>query len=165
MEKRSTLAESGGPGGVAVDRRQVRDRRRNHIKAFFVQFRKPRRRLLGRRKTDSHGFHCDFHDPVVLLVVLVTISLCVVDVYATLTLLQQGGVELNPIMRKLIEADALLFYTIKYGVTAGGLLVLVSYHRFRLYRSFSGLHTLYSVLGVYVLLVVYQLRLLSLAAG
>lgn len=153
------------PTVVAHDRRDGQERRRRHLRAFLFQFHTPRRRGLGRREHDPHGVHSDFHEPVILLVVLVTMSLCVVDVYATLTLLQGGGVELNPIMRKLIMTDVWLFFGLKYTITAAGLFVLVSYKRFRLYRGFSSLHTLYGVLAIYVLLVVYQMRLLSVAAG
>lgn len=151
-----------GQGG---ERRLVEDRRRNHAKAFFVQFYKPRRRSSGRRPEDGHGTYVDFHEPQVLLVVVITLALCVVDVYATLTLLQMGGVELNPVMRELIEHDVWTFFIFKYVLTAACLFVLISYKKFRLYKSFSTLHTLYAVLVVYVLLVIYEMKLLAIAAG
>lgn len=149
----------------SVERRSDQDRRRDHLKAFTAQFVNPRRSINGRRETDSHGFCVDMHEPELLVVVLATLSLCVVDVYATLTLLQRGGSELNPIMRVLIEADVWWFFTFKYVVTAGGLLVLLSYKNFRLYKKFSGIHTLYGILVVYILLVIYEVRLLALAMG
>ncbi len=155
----------GQPVKVTSGRGDVTDRRSNHFKAFFYQFFNPRRREKVRRATDSHGFHVDFHEPVLLVVVLVTVSLCVVDVYATLTLLQQGGVELNPFMRKLIHTDVWLFYLFKYIVTAAGLFVLLSFKRFRVYKNFNALHTLYGVMALYVVLVVYQIGLLSAAAA
>ena len=148
-----------------VERRTNPDRRRNHVKAFTTQFVKPRRGNESRRESDTHGFHVDFHEPRLMLVVVATLSLCIVDVYATLILLQRGGEELNPIMRKLIEADVWLFFVFKYVVTAAGLFVLLSYKNFRVYKNFSGLHSLYSVLIVYVLLVMYEIRLLILAIG
>jgi hypothetical protein len=151
---------------VAVDGRgDPADRRQNHVKAFFYQFLSPRRGHKARRATDSHAFHVDFHEPVLLVVVLVTISLCVVDVYATLTLLQKGGVELNPLMRELINTDVWLFYSFKYIVTAAGLFVLLSFKRFRVYKNFNALHTLYGVMAIYVLIVVYQMGLLSAAVA
>ena len=84
---------------MRVERRVTEDRRRRHVRAFFYQFVNPRRRQHTRRSTDFKAFNVDFHEPVLLLVVLLTISLCIVDVYATLTLLQRGGVEVNPLMR------------------------------------------------------------------
>lgn len=148
-----------------AERRTNPDRRRNHLRAFTTQFVKPRRTNESRRETDTHGFHVDFHEPRLMFVVVATLSLCIVDVYATLILLQQGGKELNPIMRKLIEADVWLFFVFKYVVTTAGLFVLLSYKNFRVYKNFSGLHSLYSVLIVYVLLVIYEIRLLIIAMG
>lgn len=146
------------------ERRSSEDRRRNHLRAFTAQFSNPpRRSVKGRRETDTHGFCVDVHEPELLIVILATLSLCVVDVYATLTILQRGGSELNPVMRALIEADVWLFFIFKYVITAGGLLVLLSYKNFRLYRKFSGMHTLYGILLVYILLVIYEVRLLALA--
>lgn len=153
------------PAEVTKERRERVDRRHNHFKAFFYQFFNPRRRNEVRRATDSHAFHVDFHEPILLVVVLVIVALCVVDLYATLTLLQQGGVELNPLMRTLIHTDVWLFFLLKYIVTMAGLFVLLSYKRFRLYKNFNTLHALYGVLAIYVLLAVYQLELLSLAAS
>ena len=93
-------------------------------------------------------------------------SLCVVDVYATLTLLQKGSVELNPVMRVLIDIDSRLFFVFKYIATAFGLFLLLSFRSFRLYkRNFNSLHTLYGVVAVYVVLVTYQVTLLTLTAS
>ncbi|MDA9983163.1 DUF5658 family protein [Gammaproteobacteria bacterium] len=141
------------------------DRRRRHVKAFFVQFIKPRRQGR-RRQTDTHGFHVDFHGPLVLLVALVIMSLCIVDVFATLALLQKGSVELNPIMRKLIETDVRLFFVIKYVATAVGVFLLLSYKGFRLFsKNINSLHTLYGFMALYLILVIYQLSQLYLIAN
>jgi len=156
---------SGTPVEIADGRGDHVDRRRHHLRAFFYQFLNPRRSGKARRSNDSHAFQVDFHEPVLLVVVLVTIALSVVDVYATLALLQQGGVELNPLMRKMIDTDVWLFYLFKYTVTAAGLFVLLSFKRFRVYKNFNALHTLYGVLAVYVVVVVYQIGLLSAAAA
>ena len=165
-ERREILTDGkDAPQAAIPERRSIPDRRRNHVKAFATQFVRPRRGNRSRRETDTHGFYVDFHEPRLLVVVLVTLSLCIVDVYVTLFLLQKGGTELNPIMRELIETDVWLFFVFKYVVTAAGLFILLSYKNFRLYKNFSGLHTLYSILVVYILLVIYEIRLLALAMG
>ena len=165
VQKKEPDVHRSGTNGSMAERRTNPDRRRNHVKAFTTQFVKPRRSNESRRESDTHGFHVDFHEPRLMLVVVATLSLCIVDVYATLTLLQRGGEELNPIMRKLIETDVWLFFVFKYVITAAGLFILLSYKNFRVYKNFSGLHSLYSVLIVYVLLVIYEIRLLILAVG
>ena len=130
------------PPDAITDRRAGRDRRGKHLKAFLYQFVEPRRRHSHRRAADRHPFHVDIHEPALLAVVLITLSLCVVDVYATLTLLEKGGQELNPLMKQLIDRDVWLFFVVKYVMTAAGLFVLLSYRRFRFFRGLSGLHSL-----------------------
>jgi hypothetical protein len=153
-------------GDVAIaNHPRGEDRRRRHVKAFFVQFIKPRRRG-GRREADTHGFQVDFHGPLVLLVALVIMSLCIVDVFATLALLQKGSIELNPIMRKLIETDVQLFFAVKYVATTMGVFLLLSYKQFRLFgKNINSLHALYGFMAVYLILVTYQLTLIYLVAG
>lgn len=153
------------PPDAITDRRGRRDRRRNHLKAFLYQFTNPRRRHRHRRESDQHPFHVDIHEPALLAVVLITLSLCIVDVYATLTLLNKGGQELNPLMKMLIDTNVSLFFVIKYLLTAGGLFVLLSYRRFTFLGGVSGLHSLYGVLAVYVMLAIYQVGLLAAALG
>ena len=88
------------------------------------------------------------------------------DVFATLALLQKGSIELNPVMAKLIETDVQLFFTVKYIATALGVFLLLSYKRFRLFRkNINSLHALYGFMAVYLMLVTYQVVLLSLVAG
>lgn len=164
-EKRGVRVCADVSHDKAEERRSNPDRRRNHVKAFATQFVRPRRGTESRRESDTDEFYVDFHEPRLLVVVLITLVLCIVDVYATLILLQNGGSELNPIMRELIEIDVWLFFVFKYVITAAGLLILLSYKNFRVYKSFSGLHTLYIVLAVYILLVIYEIRLLALAIG
>ena len=92
-------------------------------------------------------------------------SLSIVDVFATLALLQKGSVELNPVMRKLIETDLRLFFVVKYVATAAGVFLLLSYKQFRLFsRNINSLHALYGFMSVYFILVAYQVTQLYLVA-
>jgi hypothetical protein len=143
--------------------RRGEERRRRHISAFMYQFINPRRRKR-RRQGDAPGFHADFHEPMMLAVVLITVSLCIADIYITLTLLDRGGTELNPIMAELIYTDQWLFFVVKYSLTALGLFVLLSYRDFRFFNSISVLHMLYGILAIYVILVIYQIGLLAAAS-
>ena len=93
-------------------------------------------------------------------------SLCIIDVFATLTLLGKGSIEMNPVMRELIETDVRLFFWFKYIATAIGLFLLLSFRHFRLFRkNINSLHALFAVIAVYALLVLYQLTQLYLIAG
>lgn len=143
----------------------VVERRRRNLKAFLCQFSKGRRRRERRKYAQHHGHYVDLHEPKLLLITLSILLLCVVDIYFTLTLLQNGGVELNPFMRALLEQDVWLFYLGKYTLTAVCLIFLVAHKHFRLFKNITGRDLLQTVLLAYLLLIGYELSLLSLIPG
>ena len=87
--------------------------------------------------------------------------LCIIDSYNTLALLDLGGIELNPLMRELLDRDAKLFFGVKYAITAGSLIFLVVHKRFLLLNTVSGYNIIVAVLAGYSVLIGYQYRLLA----
>ncbi len=87
--------------------------------------------------------------------------MCIIDGYNTLLLLDLGGVEINPLMRELIDRDATLFFSVKYALTAFCLMILVVHKRFLLLRVVSGYHIIIAVIFGYTILIGYQYRLLA----
>ncbi len=150
----------GAPASL-TDRRSGADRRRRHVRAFFYQFVCQRRHGDRRASCASHHACADVHHPLLLLLTLSVLLLCIVDSYNTLALLDQGGVELNPFMRQLIEQDVVLFFGVKYVMTAAGLVVLVVFNRVRLLNTLSGNHLIGFVLLGYGVLIGYQYWLLG----
>ena len=150
---------------AAGDRRRDIDRRQWSLRAFFHQFFMSRRQGERRREAAHPNHYVDLHEPKVLLTTLSILFLCVIDVYFTLTLLEHGGVELNPIMRYLLEKNIWWFFLGKYVVTACCLVVLVAHNHFRLFKWMTGLDILQAILLAYLLLIAYELLLLSLVPG
>ncbi len=99
---------------------------------------------------------------MLLLITLTALLLCIVDSYNTLLLLDLGGVEVNPLMRELLERDATLFFGVKYVITAVCLVFLVAHKRFLLLKVVSGYHIIIAVMFGYTILIGYQYRLLAL---
>lgn len=147
------------------DRRGIEDRRQRHVKAFFYQFIKPRRRSSDRRGGESEGFHVDRHERRYFFVSLAILGLCVADVYATITLLNRGSIEVNPFMRELLEFNPGLFFAFKYIATAAGIFILLSFRNFRIFRKYNTLKLLYLVMFLYSILVLYEIALLSASSA
>lgn len=147
-----------------IDRRCGSERRSITFAAYWHGARNPRRRA-GRRTTDLHYTVIDWYSPRLLIPVLGILGLCILDGILTVMLMKHGASELNPVMAVFLPHDLLSFALIKLGLTGGGLCVLVACSRMRLFRRVPGELVVYAVLGVYVWLIAYELRLLELAAS
>ena len=146
-----------------LDRRSGFDRRTTSLAAYWHGARYPRRRA-GRRASDYRPV-IDWHSPRLLIPVFATLCLSVLDAMLTMTLMRHGAAELNPVMALLVPNNVLLFTLVKVALTGGGLCVLVAFSRMRLFRRIPGELVVYAVLGVYVWLVAYELRMLELAGS
>jgi hypothetical protein len=143
-----------------ADRRIGSDRRKRRFRAFLYQFTHQRRRS-DRRRVAAPSY-VDIHEPLLLLVILTALLLCIIDSYNTLLLLDLGGVEINPLMRELIDRNATLFFSVKYVLTAFCLIILLVHKRFVLMKIVSGYHVIIAVICGYMILIGYQYRLLAL---
>ena len=121
----------------------------------------PRRR--GPRREGERGVSgVDWYHPQWLAIAILIVLLSCADALLTLTLVERGAYEINPLMTPLVGGSALAFAVVKIGLTAAGvvlLTVLVSVRAFG--RVPVGL-LLYAVLAGYGALVVYEFSLLDL---
>ena len=155
------MNQQANNGVIMAQGRSNEDRRQRHFRAFVYQFARQRRRA-ERRSNATVSYGCvDIHEPLLLLTTLTVLLLCVVDAFNTLILLDAGGVELNPFMNVLLERDALLFFGVKYGLTAIGLTLLVAHKHVKLFRLISGSQIIALMLIVYGVLIGHQYQLLS----
>jgi hypothetical protein len=142
------------------ERRSGRERRTTTFAAYWHGARNPRRRA-GRRATD-HRAVIDWHSPALLIPVFSILCLCVLDAILTVLLMKHGAYEANPVMALFLPHDLMGFALVKLALTGGGLCVLVACSRMRLFRKIRGEVFVYGVLGVYMWLVAYELRMLKL---
>jgi hypothetical protein len=146
-----------------LDRRSGSERRSTTFSAYWHGARNPRRRA-GRRVTDRSYAVVDWHSPQLLIPVFTILALCVFDGVLTVTLMRHGASEMNPVMALFVPHNLLWFAFVKLALTGAGLCVLVACSRMRLFRKIPGAWLVYAVLGVYMWLVAYELRLLELVA-
>jgi hypothetical protein len=144
------------------DRRSGGERRTTTFAAYWHGARNPRRRG-GRRATD-HAAVIDWHSPRLLIPVFAILGLCVLDGVLTVLLMTHGAREVNPVMALFLPHNLLWFALTKLALTGAGLCVLVACSRMRLFQTIPGELVVYALLGVYVWLIAYELRMLELVA-
>lgn len=161
-----------GTGEPIAETMLVEERRgggdRRHRQHLFTDWRyglSGRRRLLRRTEDRANG-HIDYYDLPVVMVVLGVFLLSVADAVFTLTLLDLGAaVEANPFMRYLIDMDVRVFINLKIAITGAGLIFIAAYSNLKVFNCFRIRHAGVSLLGIYALLVAYELVLLSHATA
>ena len=140
------------------ERRERTERRRSVLRALWHGNFK-RRRVAPRRTHERHAVVTDWFHPQWLGVGVLILLLCCFDAVLTLTLLEHGAYEVNPIMASLLEGTSRGFVLVKVGLTAIGVVLLTILARLRIYGRSVG-YLLYLVLAGYVALVGYELFLL-----
>jgi len=92
---------------------------------------------------------------------MIIVLLSCVDAALTLSLMQAGAYEVNPLMAPFVGGSPLVFTVLKVGLTAGGVILLTLAARMRAFGRIPVSFFLYAVLIGYGTLVVYELKLLE----
>ena len=141
--------------------RRIRERRKQKVRGAIYALFRHRRRVDRRSMFINTAYYVDTHETPTLLLVLAIMLLCIADAYFTLAILNAGGRELNPLMNKMIAIDEVLFFTVKYSLTAVCIFLLLWHKRFRIFRYFTGERILVMVFSLYLVLFNYELFLLN----
>jgi hypothetical protein len=142
------------------ERRGGNDRRHLGPRTLLCSLYKTRRRRV-RRAANTSDYYLDVMDFRVMVTAVAVVLLSCTDVVFTLALLRKGASEINPVMGYLLEIDVGLFVACKLMITGVGVLLLAAHDHFRVFRILRGRHALYGVLATYVVLIQYQLTMLS----
>jgi hypothetical protein len=144
----------------AAERRSAPDRRKRMLYSLLYGSFNPRRR--GARRTDARSIRDhDWHHPQWLAVGMLIVLLSVADAAMTLSLLEHGAYEVNPLMAPIVGGSPLIFTLVKVGLTAGGVILLTLAARWRAFGKVPVSFLLYAVLLGYGSLIVYEMRLLE----
>jgi len=141
-----------------TERRLRIERRRSVLRALW-RGNFARRRLAPRRSTERHAVVTDWFHPQWLAVGILILLLCGADAFLTLALLGRGAVEINPFMDPLVSGTGHAFAAWKFALTSMGVVILILLARLQVFGRTVGT-ILYIVLGMYVVLVGYELFLL-----
>ncbi|MBI3561780.1 MAG: hypothetical protein HY080_08700 [Gammaproteobacteria bacterium] len=140
--------------------RSGRERRGLHWRGFFLAFTKTQRRRVRRvLDTGPQAYYSDEYSLFISCVALTTIVLCTVDAVLTLRLIEQGLYEFNPVAAWLLQQGVVWFFTLKFLITAVGVVVIMLHRQFKMF-GVRGYHILVACMAGYVALVNYQVWML-----
>jgi len=143
-----------------LDRRDRPDRRRRVWWSVLYGSFNPRRRRPPRRTDESRFHSLDWHSSHLLAVSIGILLLSVADAFMTVTLLDGGAVEVNPIMAAVIYRSVATFAAVKMGMTGAGVMLMVVLARYRLLRVVRVDAAMYVLLAGYVALLTYEFWML-----
>ena len=153
----SAPQKSSNPDNIfAKERRGVSDRRVKPTPPFSRYSFKGRRQT-ARRAEEAENYYVDRYDLRYLILVASIMCLCFFDAFLTSKLLQMGAVELNIFMLILIKKNMVLAFIIKYALTAVCLTCVLIHKNFKIFRCLRTQTLVYSILGIYLVLVVYEI--------
>ena len=147
------------------ERRAPPDRRKRVVWAVVYGSFKPRRRAPARRGDDLRYQAIDWHASHLLAVAISILLLSVADAFLTLTLLDAGAEEINPVMALAVNSNAALFVGLKMAMTGVSVVLMVCLARYRFMRLIRVELALYATMGGYLALIAYELHLLTAYLG
>lgn len=141
-------------------RLEAAGRRTYTLQTFWQCVRAPRRESM-RRQGDRPYTVTDRVEPMVggLAIALMVFSL--LDSVFTLTLISNGGKELNPVMDMMLQHSISLFAGSKMFMTALAAIVLSATANVLVFRRFRARSVLAAAVGMYAALIGYELLLLN----
>ncbi|HHP7234413.1 MAG TPA: DUF5658 family protein [Desulfobacterales bacterium] len=147
---------------INLDRRSGRDRR-----AYGgLQMRRPfspiRRKVLRRRDDRKSLYYVDEYNPRLVIPILLILLLSMLDAFFTLVLIDNGAVEINPLMAFYLEVGPGVFLTVKYVLTCLSLFVLLMFsHRAAQSMKMESIKIFSFIIVAFTGVVVWQLYLIS----
>ena len=146
--------------GIYQERRQETQRRSHSAWSFLYGGFRPRRRN-GRRDGDEYRVHFDWHEPAVLYLALAIVLMSCADALFTLNILTAGGEELNAFMAALLGFGTDVFLWTKIALTGTSIVCLAAVARRRVLGRVPVMWLLRLFLGMYVVLIGWELYLLG----
>jgi hypothetical protein len=141
------------------DGRKLADRRQFDWRTVVHGFMRSRRRA-HRREAEAEPLFTDWHHPWLFFLATGTMLLSSTDAFFTLRLLEQGAVEINPIMASVLGHSTTLFAVTKMLLTGFGILALVFMARSRVFNRMRTGIFLTVFFSFYCCLVCYEFLLL-----
>ncbi len=119
------------------------------------------RRVASRRQTDRRYPIIDRVEMPVALLAVALMILSILDSVFTLTLIANGGQELNPVMDAMLQKSVSLFTSTKMALTAIPAIILVATANVLLLGKIRARSFLAAAVGMYAGLIGYELMLLN----
>jgi hypothetical protein len=113
-----------------------------------------RRGTFRRKEDQNRGGYVDRYHSVLLFLIVLTVGLNVLDALFTMMILDDGGWEVNPVVRSAIQLYGNEFWVWKFAVVSTPLILLCLHSKFRLV-----IPTILGITAISVTVVLYQIFL------
>ena len=114
------------------DTRILRDRRMQPAPALSRFTICGRRRTFRRKEDQERGGYVDQYNSGLLVLLILSVGLNILDAFFTMMILDNGGREINPIIRSAIQLFGDGFWVWKFAIVSIPLIVLCLQSKFRL---------------------------------
>lgn len=114
------------------DRRILKDRRGKPTPGLSRFSLRGRRRAFRRKEEQERGGYVDRYSPRLLFLLTLVAGLNILDALFTKMILDDGGWEINPIVRSIIQLYGDGFWIWKFAIVSVPLILLCLHSKFRL---------------------------------
>ncbi len=142
------------------NRRQV-DNNHLTINTLCYALYKGKRSTARRNDDAARPYYIDRYESWIGVNVILIACLSALDSFFTLQILASGGTEVNPVMQYLLEINTSAFIFGKMAMTSICLVFVMIHINFKLLGIVSIRSLLISIASIYVLLIGYEIVLLS----
>jgi len=115
-----------------VDRRILQDRRKRLTPALSRYTLWGRRTTFRREEDNKRGGYVDRYGSGLLLILILIVGLNVLDILFTMMVLDNGGWEVNPVVRSVIQVYGDGFWIWKFAIVSVPLILLCLHSKFRM---------------------------------
>jgi hypothetical protein len=162
----ASAAEEGAASDLcATSERRARVERRRRVWWSLVYGSINPRRRAPQRRIDEGFQPTDWHSPHLLAVAVGILLLSVADAFMTITLIDGGAIEANPVMATVVYDGTSLFAILKMTMTGFGVICMVLMARYRFLRLIRVEAVMYAILIGYSGLLCYELWMLLALNG
>ena len=136
------------------ERRIFKDRREKPTSALSRFSLRGRRRAFRRKEDQERGGYVDRYSSGLLFLLTLVAGLNVLDALFTMMILDDGGWEINPIVRSIIQLYGDGFWIWKFAIVSIPLILLCLHSKFRL-----AMPAILGITAISVIVILYQIFL------
>lgn len=140
---------------IGLDRRILKDRRKQPTLALSRFAVKGQRGSFRRKEERRRGGYVDRYGSGLFFLIVLIVGLNVIDALLTMMILEDGGWEMNPIVRSVIQVYGDKFWIWKFAIVSVPLVLLCLHSKFR-----SATAVILGVGVVYVAAILFQIFLM-----
>ena len=142
------------------DQRKRTDRRSNPSSPGSICLLGGKRKHVRRAEDAKRGYYVDLYSKRSVFIISTILIMSIIDGYLTLSLVEQGAMEANPIMRFYLQLNTPLFLCVKYAVSYMSVFLLLIHKNFYIFKtSLSVKQVILGILGIYAGLIVWEVVL------